>query len=570
MRGFTLPGSLLHKVSRRWPSMHRPQIDGPCGTYERKSMLAQMWRVVLDPQVSDYAIIRAASAIASTTSSDPRWERVASKLVIAVLKQTSLTLGEWLEELRPLAGVLAGRLADFAVDPEATQADRNSAVVALTGFSYSPTVLVPVLIRLDGHLFDVVLRKIDEMSSRGAAITLLKKNAKASVLLALESEPRFDHARATAALVRLGELEELDRVLDDSTPPSVLAKVLELMSIASVDILCRGLRQSESSNALRLFLLGLTSRAKSDFSETETSDASLIVQNIYASHLDASVHAAADLLLRRWGIPSSMGGEGRLTGQTWQCLEMSGINLTFVHFKAGQFTMGSPRDERRREGDEVLHEVRITRPFAMLDRPVSVGQLALFRAAMGQSIDTNDLSSATAAVDVSWLEAQQFCSWLNDLLVRDANLTYGDLSFRLPAEAEWEYACRSGSSTAFEFGGKEDLLSEYGWFEDNSEGGPMPVATKLPSSAGLFDMHGNVYEWCLDWYGPYNLAESVDPMGPKSGDRRVVRGGCWFFDSRFCRSAYRGDTRAPNEGYNDLGFRIVLARPLGMERMSGA
>jgi formylglycine-generating enzyme required for sulfatase activity/nucleoside phosphorylase len=529
----------------------------------------QMWAAVLDARVTDGALIRAASAIASTTGTDPRWKRVASRLTTALLEQSGLAFGEWLLELRPLVDVLSDHLVEVATNPASSEVNRNSAVIALAEFSHSPSILASVLVRLDGHLFDVMVRSVDEASSRDVFVALLKENSRASVSSESEAESRLSRARAAAALVRMDELEDLDTILDNSSSTEI-AKILELTADStSVEVLSRGLHRSQSSNVTRLFLLALASRSRSDFDIELVSEISLTVQSIFSHHRDAAVHAAADLLLRRWEGSSPLAVQnGDIAGKAWECIELEGMKLTLVHFQGSQFAMGSPDGEHRREGDEILHQVRITKSFAMLDRPITVGQLALYRSALGHRIDLKDLSSAAAAVDVSWVEAQEFCLWLNELMAEKDVPEYAGFSFRLPTEAEWEYACRSFSVAPFEFGAAE-LLPWYGWFEENAEGGPMPVATKFPSSAGLFDMHGNVYEWCLDWYGPYDLVATVDPTGPQSGDRRVVRGGCWFFDSRFCRSAYRGDTRAPEEKYNDLGFRVVLSRPLMDERLSG-
>lgn len=126
-------------------------------------------------------------------------------------------------------------------------------------------------------------------------------------------------------------------------------------------------------------------------------------------------------------------------------------------------------------------------------------------------------------------------------------------------EAEWEYACRASTETPFSFGGDLRLLPEHAWYADNAGINVMPVAMLRPNPRGLFDIHGNVYEWCFDWHADYDVigAPGVDPVGAQEGDRRVVRGGCWFYDARFCRSAYRGDTRAPEIRYIDIGFRIA-------------
>jgi len=129
--------------------------------------------------------------------------------------------------------------------------------------------------------------------------------------------------------------------------------------------------------------------------------------------------------------------------------------------------------------------------------------------------------------------------------------------YRLPTEAEWEYACRSGTTTAYGFGDNVSRLGDYGWFRSNSDsGGTHPVGEKKPNAWGLYDMHGNVYEWCQDWYGAYPSGSATDPTGATSGSYRVYRGGSWYNIARYCRSAYR-DGPTPEDRYTILGFRVL-------------
>jgi len=152
-------------------------------------------------------------------------------------------------------------------------------------------------------------------------------------------------------------------------------------------------------------------------------------------------------------------------------------------------------------------------------------------------------------VCVSWDDAQAYMMWLNEK---------GIGVFRLPTEAEWEYACRAGSRTVFCFGDDDALLGDYAWYRDNSEREPLTVGQKKPNAWGLYDMHGNVEEWCQDWWGDYPSGSVTDPTGPGSGPRRVSRGGAQLLGPIFCRSASRGG-RKQDCGASYVGFR--LCRP---------
>jgi formylglycine-generating enzyme required for sulfatase activity len=156
------------------------------------------------------------------------------------------------------------------------------------------------------------------------------------------------------------------------------------------------------------------------------------------------------------------------------------------------------------------------------------------------------------AVYVSWDDAVEFCKKLSAMEGK---------VYRLPTEAEWEYACRGGTKTAFSFGDDKAELGKYAWFDGNAdaigEDYAHRVAQKLPNPFGLHDMHGNVWEWCSDWKDAYPSTPLTDPRGPSSGSSRVLRGGSWYDVPRFVRCAGRG-SNAPGYRSYDVGFRLVL------------
>jgi formylglycine-generating enzyme required for sulfatase activity len=144
------------------------------------------------------------------------------------------------------------------------------------------------------------------------------------------------------------------------------------------------------------------------------------------------------------------------------------------------------------------------------------------------------------------------CSWLGN------SPRIAQQSYRLPTEAEWEYACRAGSKSAYSFGESSKSLGDYAWFGGNSNGQTHPVGEKKANAWGLYDMHGNVWEWCSDWYGDYPKGAVSDPVGIREGSYRVLRGGCWSNEAANCRSANR--VRITPDDRNDyLGFRLALS-----------
>jgi len=221
-----------------------------------------------------------------------------------------------------------------------------------------------------------------------------------------------------------------------------------------------------------------------------------------------------------------------------------GVKLTLVLIPAGEFDMGSPKGEEDRDDDEVLHRVRITKPFYIGKHPVTQAQ---WEAVSGPS--PSDFKGAENPVEsVSWHDCQGFAEELNCRL--------GGSRFALPTEAQWEYACRAGSHMRFCFGRSSRKLANYAWYEDNSGNETHPVGRKRPNAWGLHDVHGNVWEWCADWYGKYPTSAAEDPRGPSSGGNRVLRGGSWSNGPKLLRSANR-DCRGPTHSYYRIGVRVV-------------
>jgi formylglycine-generating enzyme required for sulfatase activity len=228
----------------------------------------------------------------------------------------------------------------------------------------------------------------------------------------------------------------------------------------------------------------------------------------------------------------------------------------FAYIQPGTFTMGSPATEQDRYSDEGPQTtVALTRGFWMGKYEVMQGE---YLAVMGSnpSYFTGDLNRPVE--QVSWFEATNYCGKLTVQERAAGRLPVG-WAYRLPTEAEWEYAARAGTTTRFSFGDDPGYtqLGNYAWFESNSGSQTHPVGQKQANPLGLYDVYGNVFEWCADWYGPYAGGAVTDPTGANTGLNRVARGGAWYGVGRYCRSAYRsgGD---PSDRGNNLGLRVVL------------
>jgi formylglycine-generating enzyme required for sulfatase activity len=276
------------------------------------------------------------------------------------------------------------------------------------------------------------------------------------------------------------------------------------------------------------------------------------------------------------------------------------IGMKLVMIPAGEFLMGSPSADAHSDQDErPQHRVRISKPLYMGVHEVTVGQFARFVEATGHETDAEkgvggaviDFNTGKVVVDrkyhwrnpgfeqgddhpvvqVSWNDAMAFCKWLSE--------SEGE-TYRLPTEAEWEYACRAGTSSRFSSGDDEASLRRFAniadgalnnhqairWASawDDGHAFTASVGRFLPNAFGLYDMHGNVWEWCSDWYdaGYYKSSPEVDPTGPGAGTVRVLRGGAWYYRARDNRSAFRYRARPDLRDFMN-GFRVV--KPVGAQ-----
>ncbi|HJQ25517.1 MAG TPA: formylglycine-generating enzyme family protein [Blastocatellia bacterium] len=220
---------------------------------------------------------------------------------------------------------------------------------------------------------------------------------------------------------------------------------------------------------------------------------------------------------------------------------LDALRASFINIPAGEFMMGTANGS---PAEKPVHRVRLSQSFEMSKYEITQAQ---WQAVMGNN--PSYFKGASRPVEqVSWYDAQEFIEKLNAL---DDGFAY-----RLPTEAEWEYACRAGSNA--DNTGKTEAMA---WYDTNSENMTHPVGGKQPNAWGLYDMLGNVFEWCQDWYDQDYYAQSaeVDPQGPASGTFRVKRGGGWMFPANFARPAAR-DLFTPAYRFNYVGFRLVRTR----------
>jgi len=230
------------------------------------------------------------------------------------------------------------------------------------------------------------------------------------------------------------------------------------------------------------------------------------------------------------------------------------LGMKFVYIQSGTFMMGSPKNEPERSDDETLHKVTLTEGFYMQTTQVTQKQ---WKAVMG--------NNPSYFKDCDNCPVEQVCFYDVESFIEELNWKEGTNKYRLPTEAEWEYACRAGTTLPFSFGiclstDQANYNGNYpfkrcpkGQYREKT----VPVGSFPPNAWGLYDMHGNVHEWCQDLYGgAVYMSEQTDPINNGNGSSLVIRGGCWFHGADDCRSAKRN--RVPhNHSHNSVGFRLV-------------
>lgn len=223
---------------------------------------------------------------------------------------------------------------------------------------------------------------------------------------------------------------------------------------------------------------------------------------------------------------------------------VKGVTFNMVKVDGGTFTMGATPEQLDPDSDELqIHRVTLSNYYI---GETEVTQ-ALWQAVMGSN-PSNFKGYSNPVECISWNDCQEFICKLNSLTGK---------RFRLPTEAEWEFAARGGNKTkGYQYSGSNDL-KKVAWYKNNSGSKTHPVATKTPNELGIYDMSGNVGEWCQDWYSYYNVSAQTNPTGPDRGSDRVDRGGSWGSSTRFCRSADR--SYYPDSKSYSLGVRLVLS-----------
>jgi formylglycine-generating enzyme required for sulfatase activity len=565
----------------------------------RDGLKEKLWAVLEDRNGDPDQRLHAACALARYAPDDPpRWEKVGGDVAARLVTENALVLGPWVDALRPVRGVLLPPLATFLED-EKRSADQRRTIAGVYGTyaADSPEAFAQLEKRLaaesePGAPEDAKLDLARRQANLGVALLLMDRGEQVWPLLKHSPDP----TRRSYLIDRLGSggvaAPALGDRLDGQTEVSIRRALL--LALAEFD------------------------RERLTPKEQERLDSRLVA--LYRDDPDPGVHGAAGWLLRRWGQQEKVAAmdqasreRQRPEGRRWY---VNGQGQTMVLVPAGEFDMGAGPERKR---------VRIDHSFALAARDVTVAEFRRFREkheyakdyAPTEDCPVNMVSWYDAAAYCNWLSAQEGIpedQWYypkdiglagtslgpvhllletlgaqglapagapmgglargvaalgvmeSDALTLGHNLRMPKdyrqrTGYRLPTEAEWEYACRAGTVTPWSMGAAEDLLPKYGWFYANSSSRSHPVGSLRPNDLGLFDMHGNVWQWCQDRWADDDKGQPQDP-GDKSriddkvdvSSSRLLRGGAVYTYAVIVRSAVRVRHAPANRNYI-IGFR---------------
>jgi formylglycine-generating enzyme required for sulfatase activity len=584
---------------------------------------AALWPVVQSAKTRPDARLRHAAVLAALDPRDERWSKEGPKIVADVLAANPLQLGSWIDALREVREALVPALVTRFKGGEPNQ--RTVAATILSNYAADRTeLLLELLKEADPAQFALLFKNARHHREEAlrsmtgeldpAASTRAGEPAASRAVPARPASPgdyaRLDatagkRANALITLALLDQPEPLWQALKHSPDPRVRSYLIVRMGPMGVDfkLLTQRLlvEKDPSIRAALVLALGhfpydvLVGEIRRQVGDRLLAD--------YARDDNPGLHSAIAWLFANMGRPDCEQLDATLatttpeSGRPWF---VNSQGQTFVAFREPVvFRMGSPPEEDAlgRVENERQHSRRLPRPFAIATREVTGREFLKFL----DSPDAKDVAylrdnlrdyshdrDRGPIVGVTWFEAVQYCRWLSELegipksqmcypplaqIKEDMTLDPDFLSrggYRLPTEAEWEYACRAGTETPWAFGSDRSLLPEFGWFLSNSiikdrRGQAQTTGQKMPNALGIFDMHGNVYEWCGDRNPAYPAGDGppVEDADTERPDRKVIdadiriyRGGSFADLALNLRSAYR-DSARPTNRFPAVGFRLV-------------
>lgn len=566
----------------------------------------RLWSVVeSSDQTRVKQRLQAASALASYDVSDEaevtgRWERaskiIAEELLAAVQKNPS-HFATLLDQLRPVRSKLIHPLIEIYRSRQRSDSDQSFATNILADYAADNSQLLADLVMdADAKQFPLLYPKLKQHGTAGLTGLQNELGKRRELVGGATEREHLAKRQANAALAiwRLDGPASVWHLLQHSQDPTIrsyLIRRLGPFGAADARDVMRLATAERNPTIRRALIVSL-----GGFKDTSVPEQTALVDwllGVYEHEGDSGLHAAAASVLEAWGASAKIQAalerlrlteeqiQQRHAGETGASPQwhVNGQGQTMVVIRGPvQFVMGSPPDEMGREASEAQHTVRISRTFAIAAQPVTVGEFRRLPTQQPTSAALN-LAPHYPVTRVSWHDAAGYCNrlsqqagipadqWCYEIDAKD-NVTklrekYLSLTgYRLPTEAEMEFATRADTVTNRSFGESDELLAQYGWYVPNSQGSFQPVCRLWPNDLGFFDMHGNVWSWCQEKKRDYPQAERSQVFEDDDSDveigtwQRALRGGCYTDHAPGLRSAHRW-ANEPMQGSNIIGFRVA-------------
>lgn len=551
-----------------------------------QSLQGDLWRMARDGAQDVEQRFRANCALALYDAQNPDWSELASDTTSMLLRQNSLEMPPWVEALRPVRAHLLAPLRQAFQSPAPEDEPVLAANVLGTLNHDNPDLLVQI----------ATSASVDQLT---ALLPLLRTHAEAVAALmtdAVQQRNSDDPATAGAdavqgrvnaaiTLLYLGRTEHVWPLLKSSSDNLIRSTVIEQAGRAGVPphILTAQLWSAPEPTVLAAVVLSLAQYRSDQILSSQRQTLLPVLLELYASHPHPGVHSAVGWLLEQWEFQE----EVARVEEPLRSRDPSAERAWYVNCQ-GQtlavfpgpliFDMGSPSDEPDRTPYEHLHRRRIPRSVAISATEVTVEEFQMFEPER-QFNKKYVQQPRCPAVEVTWFDAARYCRWLSEeegILPDEMcyppvddigpNMKLPDdvlerTGYRLPTAAEWEYAARSGSRTSRFYGGSDELLGRFAWYNVNSGNATSPVRRLKPNDAGLFDVLGNAIEWCHSWFfddypPPSEDGVVIDNTDSRDGVYRELRGGSFYRPSQLVRVADR-DSEIPAETGYEIGFRIA-------------
>jgi len=585
----------------------------------RDRLAPQLWSLLSSAKSDDARLLQAASALADYDAFSPRWESVGGKVAQALVSANSIYLGDWLKYLTDVRSKLKPPLATIFRDSKLSESERTQVTNILADYARDDSdLLSDLMLDSEGKHFVDLFEKLKVQQERAVPLLeaeLARKPAREATADAQDKLAQRQ-ARAAVALMRLEQGEKVWNLLRHSPDPSVRSYIVNwlrplgaepktlmtrLESLAHKPVSIPKDGKSRMDKILfhpeiserRALILALGRYNLDELSPDKREPLVEHLLKMYRNDPDAGIHGAAEWTLRRWKHDEKLAAidvelkKLKDRGERPWYVNSEGQTLAVIEGPI-EFSMGSPVSEPDRDSWETPHRQPINRRFAIATKEVTKEQYQRFLKEnpqiKGLDIDKFSPEPTGPRNGMAWYEAAAYCNWLsrkenlpecyepNDKeefaegmkIVPDALKRPG---YRLPTEAEWEYACRAGAVTSRYYGRSVELLEKYAWYSQNSQDRAWSCGQLLPNELGLFDMLGNMYEWCQVQYYPYpegevntttddsNILLSINEKYP-----RLLRGGSFIHPPANVRSASR-HRYAPANRSASLGFRLSRTYP---------